>query len=165
MTSKFWDKKINERRERFGMRVVHSKNYKEELNKNVNDLNAVLVLGDQSPGNSNKSYWMDFLHQKTAVLFGTELMAHDLDYSTVFFITRKVKRGYYEMELTIIAKNANEQEWGMITEAHTSLLEKEIQLTPQYWLWSHKRWKREIPENLEQLTKEQHEKFNKRFNK
>ena len=31
--------------------------------------------------------------------------------------------------------------WNEITEAHTKLLEKEIISKPQYWLWSHKRWK------------------------
>jgi KDO2-lipid IV(A) lauroyltransferase len=54
--------------------------------------------------------------------------------------------------------------WGQITEAHTSRLEQEIVRHPQYWLWSHKRWKRDVPNNLEQLKLEQNEKFNKRFN-
>lgn len=165
MTSKFWDAKINERRERFGMKVVHSKNYKEALLSNPEKLKAVLVLADQSPGNSLKSYWTDFLNQKTAVLFGTEMMAHELNYAVVFFATRKVKRGYYEMELTTIVENPKESSWGEITEGYTHLLEREIIANPTYWLWSHKRWKRELPENLEQLKQEQNERFNKRFNK
>ncbi len=31
---------------------------------------------------------------------------------------------------------------GEITEKHTRLLEEEIRALPQYWLWTHKRWKR-----------------------
>lgn len=31
LTSKFWDKKINERRSRFGMKVINSKNLKESI--------------------------------------------------------------------------------------------------------------------------------------
>ena len=165
MTSKFWDKKINTKRQRFGMKVVHSKNYKEELNKNTAETKAVLVLSDQSPGDSNKSYWMNFLNQQTAVLFGAEIMAHQLDYAVVFFITRKVKRGHYEMELTTITDDAKQMNWGEITEKHTQLLEKEIKIRPQYWLWSHKRWKREIPENLDKLKQDQRVFFNKKFNK
>ncbi len=164
MTSKFWDKKINAKRQRFGMRVIHSKNYKEELAKHPEELKAVLVLSDQSPGNSNKSYWMPFLNQQTAVLFGTEIMAHQLDYSVVFFITRKVKRGFYEMELFTITENPQEMKWGEITEKHTQLLEKEIIAQPQFWLWSHKRWKREIPEDLEKLKQQQRAFFNQKFN-
>ena len=163
MTSKFWDKKINSRRERFGMTVIHSKNYKEELLKNPEELKSVLVLADQSPGNSLKSYWMKFLNQETAVLFGAEFMAHELNYASVGFITRKIKRGYYEMELKLISDNPSNNEWGDITESHVKLLEKAIINTPQNWLWSHKRWKREIPQDLDKLKKEQHEKFDKRY--
>lgn len=165
MTSKFWDKKINDRRSRFGMQVIHSKNYRTELTATSSSPKAVLVLSDQSPGNSNKSYWTKFLNQPTAVLFGTEIMAHELEYSVVNFITRKAKRGYYEMELTLITDSPSDCKWGEITEAHTRLLEKEILIKPEFWLWSHKRWKREIPEDLEVLKKIQKEKFNEKFNK
>lgn len=165
MTSKFWDKKVNERRERYGMRVIHSKNYKEELNKDPKEIKAVLVLADQSPGNSLKSYWTAFLNQQTAVLFGAEMMAHELNYSCVFFATRKTKRGHYEMELKVITTDPSEMSWGEITEAHVHLLEEEIRRAPEQWLWSHKRWKREIPENMDQLKEEQHEKFDRRFNR
>ena len=163
LSSQFWHKKINARRERFGMRVIHAKNYKEELAKKPEELKAVLVLSDQSPGNSLKSYWMDFLNQPTAVLFGTEMMANELHYSVVFFATRKVKRGYYELELQTISENPKQMNWGDITEAHTKLLEKEIVRNPSQWLWSHRRWKREVPKNLEQLKSEQNEKFNARY--
>lgn len=163
MTSKFWDKKINSCRERFGMKVIHSENYKEELMKYPNELKSVLVLADQSPFESLRSYWMQFLNQETAVLFGTELLAHELNYAVVGFITRKVKRGYYEMELISISENPKDKEWGEITEAHVLMLEKEIKNVPENWLWSHNRWKKIIPQDLEKLKKEQHEKFNKRY--
>ncbi len=165
MTSKFWDKKINERRMRFGMNVIHSKNFMEEIEKNLHHPIAVLTLGDQSPGDSSKSYWMDFLHQKTAIAFGTELMAHQFDFAVVYFATRKIKRGYYEMELFLITENASSTEWGEITEAHTHLLEKEIIKNPAYWIWSHKRWKRELPSDIEKLRNEQKSKFEQRFTK
>ena len=164
LSSKFWDKQINSRRERYGMKVVNAKNYKQELNSNPETLKAVLVLSDQSPGDALKSYWMDFLNQSTPVLFGAEMMAHKLDYSVVFFATRKVKRGYYKMELSLVAEKPSNTVWGQITESHTKKLEKEIIDQPAYWLWSHKRWKRQQPENLAVLKKKQNENFNKRFN-
>jgi KDO2-lipid IV(A) lauroyltransferase len=163
MTSKFWDKKVNERRSRFGMKVVHAKNFKDEIKKFTQKPVAILTLGDQSPGDARKSYWMEFLHQQTAVLFGTEQMAHSNDFAVVFFINRKVKRGYYVMQLSLITDNPSSFEWGEITEKHTHLLEKEIITNPAFWVWSHKRWKREVPSDLKQLKKEQHDKFNATF--
>ncbi len=162
MSSKFWDKKVNERRQRFGMKVVHSGNFKAEI-KAMKEPVAILTLSDQSPGDSKKSYWMDFLNQPTAVLFGTEQMAHTYDMAVVFFAVRKIKRGYYEMELKLITEDPRKQPWGAITESHTRLLEHEIEKSPENWIWSHKRWKREIPDDLETLKKEQHEKFNAHF--
>lgn len=163
MTSKFWDKKVNKQRSRFGMKVVHAKNFKAEIQKIEDKPVAILTLGDQSPGDARKSYWMEFLNQQTAVLFGTEQMAHSNDFAVVFFVNRKVKRGYYEMQLTLVTENARTCKWGEITEKHTKLLENEINLQPAFWIWSHKRWKREVPNNLEQLKKEQHDKFNTIF--
>jgi Kdo2-lipid IVA lauroyltransferase/acyltransferase len=162
MTSKFWDKKVNERRQRFGMKVVHSRNFKEEI-QSMKEPVAILTLSDQSPGDSRKSYWMEFLNQATAVLFGTEQMAHSYDMAVVFFAVRKVKRGYYEMELKLITEEPRKLPWGAITEAHTRMLEYEIRHKPENWIWSHKRWKREMPDDLETLKKEQHEKFNAHF--
>lgn len=163
LSSQFWHQKVNGQRERFGMRVIHSKNYREKLAKNASELKAVLVLSDQSPGNSLKSYWMPFLNQQTAVLFGTEMMANELNYAVVFFIIRKRKRGYYELELETITKEPRTMKWGEITEAHTRRLEREINQNPTQWLWSHKRWKREVPEDLEKLKTEQYEKFQQRY--
>lgn len=163
LSSQFWHKKVTARRERFGMRVVHAKNYREKLSENPNELKAVLVLSDQSPGNSMKSYWMEFLNQPTAVLFGAEMMANELAYSVVFFATRKVKRGHYEMSLEIITNDPKSKNWGYITEAHTKSLEQEIINNPEQWLWSHRRWKREVPERLDKLKQEQNEKFNARY--
>ncbi len=164
MTSKFWDKKINQRRSRFGMKVVHAKNYKEALTENKNQLKSVLVLSDQSPADSMKSYWMPFLNQDTAVLFGAEMMAHQLNYAVVYYSLRKVKRGKYEMELFLITDNPSEKSYGEITESHTKLLEKEISKDPAFWLWSHKRWKRDVPTDLEGLKEKQRTAFNEKFN-
>jgi len=163
MTSKFWDKKVNSRRERFGMKVVNASNYVATFKTFNKKPFAVLTLGDQSPSSATKSYWMRFLNQQTAVLFGTEKMAHDYNFAVVFFCIHKVKRGFYEVNLKLITKDAKTLNWGEITEAHTHLLEQEIIENPAFWLWSHKRWKKEVPQNLEELKIEQKNKFDLKF--
>lgn len=163
LSNKFWDEKINKHRSRFGMKVVHAKNFKEVISNELNSHIAILVLGDQSPPDSNKSYWMNFLNQQTAVLFGTEQMANEYDFAVVFFKMEKVKRGYYKMCLHQVTEEPRSMNWGEITESHTKLLEKEIIQKPQFWIWSHKRWKRDIPADLEQLKKDQLEKFTSKY--
>lgn len=163
MSSKYWDKKINQRRSRFGMIILHSKNVRTEFEVMRDQIFATLTLADQSPGDSTKAYWMNFLHQPTAVAFGCEQLAHQHNQAVVFFILRCVKRGYYEMELTVITENPSETDWGFISESHTRLLEREIIANPARWLWSHKRWKRDVPTDLEALKKEQKAKFDSKF--
>jgi len=167
LSSGFWDRKINALRSRFGMQVIHSKIVKPsfEAYRENGVLTATLVLADQSPGDTNKSYWTSFLHQPTAVAFGAEQLANTYDQAVVFYLPRRIKRGHYECELVLITTDPHSLSWGEITEAHVRLLEERIQEEPQYWLWSHKRWKRTVPEDPEALKTEQREKFNRHFSR
>jgi len=158
LSNGFWDKTINARRARFGMEIIHSKTVHTFFESNT-QTTATLVLSDQSPGDSNKAYWMTFLNQPTAVLFGAEMLANKYNQAVVFFKTEKVKRGYYTIHLELITDTPRQLCWGEITEAHAQKLERAIHEHPEYWLWSHKRWKREIPVHLNELKKEQKEKF------
>lgn len=163
MTNTFWDKRINLRRSRFGMKIVHAKNFKEVLAAEKGNPVSLLVLADQSPGDSLKSYWTNFLGQDTAVAFGAEQIAHEYNYAVVYLHMNKASRGYYEVTFEEICSNPSEMEYGTITESHVKCLENDIRHKPQYWIWSHKRWKRKVPENLNELRKKQYEKFRSRF--
>ena len=54
---------------------------------------------------------------------------------------KKIKRGYYEVEIIDIAEKPKETVPNEITEKHVRLLEETILEEPAYWLWSHRRWK------------------------
>ena len=69
------------------------------------------------------------------------------------------------MELHEITSSPKSLAWGEITEQHTHILEREIQKAPEFWLWSHKRWKRELPEDFEALKNQQRKKFNEKFHR
>jgi len=163
LSSGFWDKKINTLRQRFGMHVIHSKIVKQTFEdyERKNERIATLVLSDQSPGDSLKSYWTTFLGRQTAVAFGAEQLANTYNHAVVFYLPKKTKRGYYSCQLELITDAPRTLDWGVITEKHVQLLEAGIKESPAGWLWSHKRWKRTIPENLESLKQEQNEKFNR----
>ena len=73
---------------------------------------------------------------------GTEKLAKRYDSAVVYSEIRRVKRGYYELDATLITENAAETSEMEITEKYVQLLEQTIRRNPQYWLWSHRRWKR-----------------------
>ena len=165
LTNGFWDKKINSLRSRYGMHVIHSKIVKETFDSYQEKQipTATLVLADQSPGDSLKSYWMNFLNQPTAVVFGAEQLANTYDQAVVFYLPKRIRRGYYEVTLELITDAPKTLPWGTITEMHVHKLEKRLLEDPEPWLWSHKRWKRDVPADLEKLKAEQREKFNRYF--
>ena len=55
---------------------------------------------------------------------------------------RRVKRGYYHTEVVLITENAKEMGENEITKRFFELLEESVRRAPQYYLWTHNRWKR-----------------------
>jgi len=166
LTKKFLNNKINSLRERNGMKVVSAKNYKEDITQRIKDgeLMAILALADQSPSKKN-AYWAPFFNVESAFAFGPEYMAHQFDFPVVFLKTRRIKRGYYRSEASIISADPTKEPYGKITDTYIRLLEGQIREKPEHWLWSHKRWKHKIPENLQELKKQHRDFFLQRFGK
>ena len=59
----------------------------------------------------------------------------------MFFGLKKVKRGYYETTFKTIAEHPNEFENYQITDEFIKLVEQQIREAPEFYLWTHKRWK------------------------
>ncbi len=102
---------------------------------------AVIMLADQSPAKVKKAIWTKFLNQQTACLHGIELYAKKFNMPVVFFSIDKIKRGYYQVDNELISANPRDEKKGDITKKYMHKLEQKIKQTPQFWLWSHKRWK------------------------
>lgn len=141
LSNPFFDKKLRESRGKFGIDLVSKKDTKDYFGDNKNRPVAYFFGTDQSPSSSKRAHWMEFLNQDTAVLFGTEKYAKEYDMPVLFGYIHKVKRGYYEMEFVTVEDTPLQTAHGEITEKHTRLLEGEIKQAPQYWLWTHRRWK------------------------
>lgn len=144
LSNPFFNAKILKSRERFGMEMLSKKSVKEGFESNKSILTATIFATDQSPTHSKNVHWTTFLNQPSAVLIGAERFAKDYDYPLVFVYIKKVKRGYYELEGKLLDKNPNKTKEGELTEFHTRWLENQIIETPQFWLWTHKRWKRKM---------------------
>ncbi len=99
------------------------------------------MISDQTPLPNNSHLWVDFLHQDTITIVGTEVLAKKFDYPVYYAKLTRLRRGYYTCEFIPIALSPKETEDGMITSTYMSMLEQTINDNPAYWLWTHKRWK------------------------
>ncbi len=114
----------------------------------------VMVMGyiaDQVPFWNNIHYWTDFLNHDTPVLTGAETITKRFNDRAIYLNISRPRRGYYHIDLQLLAdESKNIPDWE-ITEAFTRALEKSIQRAPQYWLWTHNRWKRTREEWLKMV--------------
>ncbi|MEI7675214.1 MAG: lysophospholipid acyltransferase family protein [Bacteroidales bacterium] len=101
----------------------------------------VAFVSDQTPSVHNIHYWSKFLNQETAMFSGAERIAKMVDYDLVYLEVEKVSRGKYVAEFKLIAENPKDTAEFEITEKYTRMMEETIVRAPQYWLWTHKRWK------------------------
>lgn len=161
LTNKYFDKKMLQTRSRYGLEMVATKKVKQFFEDNKNKPFAIIFAVDQSPSNPESCYWTNFLNQETGVLFGAEKYAKEYNLPVLYGRINKVKRGHYSVDFFEVTNTPLETAHGEITEKFTRMLEKDINDIPQYWLWSHKRWKHKKPDKI--LTPSQVE-LKKRFN-
>jgi KDO2-lipid IV(A) lauroyltransferase len=146
LSNTYFDKKMRKTRSKYGLYMISTKIVKEVFEEEKNNLTVTIFAIDQSPGNPKNSYWMKFLNQDTAVLYGTEKYAKEYNYPVVYGRINKEKRGYYSFEFFNVTDQPSATRYGEITEKITHLLEQDILRLPQYWLWSHRRWKHKKPQ-------------------
>ena len=102
---------------------------------------AFYMVADQSPSSARLAYWVDFLNQDTAVLHGPEKYARVHNFPVVFACVKKIRRGYYSIDFKPLEAEPSQTKTGEITGRFMKMLEDVIQETPEYYLWSHRRWK------------------------
>ena len=152
LSDKALDKCLNKRRTRFGTEVVFSDHVRQtfEYYQSHNVPTAYMMLCDQSPNDIHKCWWTTFLNQDTGIIYGAEYFAKKYDIPVLYYEVNKVKRGYYTITFHRITDTPTQTEHGEIVESYARLLEKTIRKQPEYWLWSHRRWKHKRPADYQQ---------------
>lgn len=134
---------LTQKRARYGTEIVDNTDVRRvmEFYDRYKVPAAWMMLGDQSPHDRNKSLWTRFLNQETAFIFGSEHFARKYDYPVFYYSVEKTKRGYYTVRFEPLSLCPTKENEGDITRRYAARLEKTINEKPQYWLWSHRRWK------------------------
>ncbi len=139
----YFDKLVHRIRHRFDSRLITSKQTIKEIirDKARGHLCSYGMVADQSPKIEHAKFWTQFMGIEVPAFTGGEALARKLDLPVCYLHVEKIKRGYYEAKFILITdtpKACNEFE---ITKKYLQLLEKQIREAPQYYLWTHKRWK------------------------
>ncbi len=143
LENKYFDNLMLKMRSRFGAELIPMRNTARHLAKNISEGKLTLLnfIADQSPVQTEVVYCTTFFNLKTPVQLGAEKLAAKTKQPVYFFKYRKIKRGYYEVEPLKLCDDASKLKQYELTDLHTKILEDLIRENPQYWLWSHRRWK------------------------
>ncbi|MGM0648668.1 MAG: lysophospholipid acyltransferase family protein [Bacteroidota bacterium] len=151
-----WFEKLMFRlRTRFGSIPVRMNETYRYMVNHSNETYNMAFIADQSPS-ARHAYWTIFLNQETGFYNGVEKMAKKLNLPVLFLSFDKIKRNYYQMNIELITDDPQSTQEGEITQTYIRKLEKRIQEKPEYWLWSHRRWKRSRPEGVRLHRPENH---------
>lgn len=142
---------ITRRRGRYGTEIVDQTNVRQtmEFYSQHHVPVAYMMLSDQSPSNEHKSFWTLFMNQETPFLYGAEYFARKYNMPVIYYAVKKVSRGNYEITFTPLCDKPNDVPQYTITSRYIKMLKDTIDAQPEYWLWSHKRWKRTRPQDME----------------
>lgn len=141
--NKYFDEYIRKVRSKFGSNLVPMKQAYTIIRESQESLDVGLyaLVADQAPKSASAQFFTQFFDQTTPVFMGSERMAQQYGMPVYFLSVEKVKRGYYKAHFDLITKDASQESEWMVTDMFLQKLEAQIRLQPEYYLWSHKRWK------------------------
>jgi Kdo2-lipid IVA lauroyltransferase/acyltransferase len=132
-------------RSRFGARLVPAKELLADFLRRRGIVRAVAMNADQAPVSTDKRYWTQFLGQDTAFYIGAEQIARATRLPILYVAVRRIRRGYYEVELRPLWDGREVTEPNAVTERYARACEIDVLKSPADWLWSYRRWRLKKP--------------------
>lgn len=143
VSNKYFNRKVLKSRGRFGYTLKQTGRLIAEIDDNyINNVQSMYgLISDQSPILKKTIYWSHFLGIKVPVHTGAEILAKKYDLNLVFLETKKIKRGYYENTFRLITKEPTKFPDFELTDILNRKIEKQILNQPEYYFWTHNRFK------------------------
>ncbi len=153
LENKYFDALVKRIRAKYNTYLITNKEAVPTLVKAKHNKELTIngFISDQTPKHHKAYHWNEFMGIKVPIHTGAEALAKRLDMPIVFCKVKKVKRGFYEASFQTLAENPNDYEDFKVTDIFMKLVEEQIHEAPEYYLWTHKRWKHKdrVPENFQ----------------
>lgn len=166
LNSKNWDEVFFDSRCRFGIRMIPIKTVRDVISTKYDRPIMLGLLSDQAPHDYSKAFEVTFMGQSTYVTPGPAVITVQRGYTPIWGWVRKVGRSRFEWgieeikmpDAAVIDAAKDQAQVERISRAHSltleqsaralaltrefsARLEREIKMAPEFWLWSHRRWK------------------------
>lgn len=143
IANKHFDKLVRDIRSKFKATLISTGQTISVIEKNykAKHLGVYGFASDQSPQLSKTHHWGTYMGIETPVHTGAEMLAKRYDMNVIFLRVKKIKRGHYEATFELMFDNPKEVPNYQISDEFLRRVEKQILEAPEYYLWTHKRWK------------------------
>ena len=110
-------------RARFGSKLIDTYKFKEQFKPYIQQQKAFILVADQSPRFVDNAFWLNFFGKKSAFAKGPDTNARLANNAVIFCSIKRLKRGFYTTELTLVTKTAREMPRGEITKRTVCFIE------------------------------------------
>lgn len=143
LSNKAVDKIMRKLRERWGNVCVDMRQTVKYIVNASTDSRPYIIgyIADQSPRKRESKHFIKFLNHNVPVLTGPEKITKHYGYEAFFLSISRVKRGYYECELSPLHNNPASLPNFELTNLYYRRLEQKIINHPELYLWTHKRFR------------------------
>ena len=145
LKSRLMDKLYKRLRNNEGVDVVASKNFMRHYIANrrgINGKNIIVgLISDQNCPVTKGCCWHRFLNHDSLFFDGGEQLAMKFGLPVFYMELERLGAGRYRHNYTQLYDGTEEIAPHEITERYVRCLERTIEAKPEYWMWSHKRWK------------------------
>lgn len=143
ISNPYFDKLVRDIRSKFKATLITTKETKLFMEQRHIDKRLCLYgfASDQTPRRADNNHWYTFLGIETPIHIGAELFAKKFEMNVAFLASKRTKRGYYEATIELLSDDVLSQPNYVISELFIKKVEQQIYDAPEFYLWSHKRFK------------------------
>ncbi|WP_242131815.1 lysophospholipid acyltransferase family protein [Aestuariivivens marinum] len=143
LSNPYFDRLVRNIRSKFKTTLISTKETISTVTNNESQgvKSVVAFLSDQSPRLSKEVYWGKFMDVRVPCFTGAERLAKKLNLTIAYLKVKKVKRGYYKAEIITLTETPKKFKDYELTDLFLREVEKQIYEAPEYYFWTHKRWK------------------------
>lgn len=155
----YFDKLVRDIRQKFGTTLITTGDTREIVAKNKAEglLSMYGILSDQSPMLQRAQLWTPFMGITVPVHNGAESLCRKLDLPAVYLKVSKLSRGHYKGTFHLLAEKPTALPEFELTKAFLKNVELAIHEAPEFYFWTHNRWKHrdKVPKAFKNIQKTQ----------
>jgi len=135
-----------------GVGVVMSSAARTAIDYKRRNVPAILWLAADQSAPPDAQFWTTFMHREAPFFAGPVKLAQKLNQPVFFQHTRKTGRGRYEIGFSLLFEEPAKVDASEILLAYVKKMEEVIREEPEFYLWSHRRWKHKRPEGTKLIV-------------